>query len=54
MEIVILSGHLPAACVGEALREGAAGYLDYPASLPLLYGDFPEVAVEHALVVAGL
>jgi hypothetical protein len=41
VEIVILSGHLPAACVGEALREDAAGYLDYPAPLPLLKGGSP-------------
>lgn len=34
--LFILSGHRQAECVVAALREGAAGYLEYPAPLPLL------------------
>lgn len=36
MALFVLSGHRQAECVVEALREGAAGFLEYDTPLPLL------------------
>jgi response regulator of citrate/malate metabolism len=44
VEIVILSWHLHGECVLEALREGAAGYLEYPVPLPVLKQSLLQVA----------
>jgi DNA-binding NarL/FixJ family response regulator len=50
VEIFILSGHLQAECVVEALREGAAGYLEYPAPLSLLKQSLLQVAAGGAVI----
>jgi DNA-binding NarL/FixJ family response regulator len=50
VEIVILSGHLQAECVVEALREGVAGYLEYTAPLPLLKQSLLQVAAGGAVI----
>ena len=49
-EVVILSGHPQADCVVEALREGAAGYLEYGTSLPLLKQSLLLVAAGGAVI----
>jgi DNA-binding NarL/FixJ family response regulator len=50
MEIVILSGHLHGECVLEALREGAAGYLEYLVPLPVLKQSLLQVAAGGAVI----
>jgi DNA-binding NarL/FixJ family response regulator len=50
VEIFILSGHRQAECVVETLREGAAGYLEYTTSLPLLKQSLQQVAAGGAVI----
>ena len=54
VEVVVLSGHPQAECVVEALRAGAAGYLEYATPLPLLKEALLQVAAGGAIISTRL